>query len=223
MLVLALDTATPALTVGLVRVDAGVETLEIVAAHVQVDARRHGELLTPAITTMLDEAGVKPADLGAIVAGLGPGPFTGLRVGLATAAALADAIGIPVYGVCSLDGIRTPAEPTLVATDARRREIYWATYVAGQRVHGPAVDRPQEVVQRLPELGVSAMVGAGAEMYADVLGLPLQDSRYPTVARLVERAADRIRAGAAADPLTPLYLRRPDVTMPTARKPVTPV
>ncbi len=220
MLVLALDTATPALTVGLVRVDEGARTL---AAHVQVDARRHGELLTPAITTMLDEAGVKPADLDAVVAGLGPGPFTGLRVGLATAAALADAIAIPVYGVCSLDGIRTPAEPTLVATDARRREIYWATYVQGQRVDGPSVDRPQEVAARLAELGVTAMAGAGAEMYADVLGLPLLDARYPTVATLVERAADRIRAGAPADPLTPLYLRRPDVTMPSARKPVTPV
>jgi tRNA threonylcarbamoyl adenosine modification protein YeaZ len=220
MLVLALDTATPALTVGLVRVDEAVQTL---AAHVQVDARRHGELLTPAITTMLEEAGVKPADLDAIVAGLGPGPFTGLRVGLATAAALGDAVGIPVYGVCSLDGIRTPAEPTLVATDARRREIYWASYVEGQRVHGPAVNRPQEVAQRLPELGVTAMAGAGAELYADVLGLPLRDSRYPTVATLVERAADRVRIGAPADPLTPLYLRRPDVTMPTARKPVTPV
>jgi tRNA threonylcarbamoyl adenosine modification protein YeaZ len=220
MLVLALDTATPALTVGLVRVDEGVET---VAAHVQVDARRHGELLTPSITTILQDAGVKPADLDAIVAGLGPGPFTGLRVGLATAAALADAVGIPAYGVCSLDGVRTAAEPTLVATDARRREIYWATYVDGQRVHGPSVDRPQRVADRLPELGVTAMAGAGAEMYADVLGLPLRDSRYPTVATLVERAADRVRAAAPADPLTPLYLRRPDVTLATARKPVTPV
>jgi tRNA threonylcarbamoyl adenosine modification protein YeaZ len=217
MLVLALDTATPALTVGVAKDG------QLLAGRVRLDPRRHSELLTPAIAAVLAEAGVGVDELRAVVAGVGPGPFTGLRVGLATAAALADAIGIPAYAVCSLDAIEVPAAPTLVATDARRREVYWATYENGERLTGPAVDRPQEIAERLSELRVTAMAGAGAELYADVLGLPLTDARYPTAERLIAAAANRIREGAPGDPLTPLYLRRPDVTIAAERKPVTPV
>lgn len=217
MLVLALDTATPALTVGLV--DVGDRT-ELLAESVRVDPRRHGELLSPAIAAVLFESGHKPADLAAVVAGLGPGPFTGLRVGLATAEALADALAIPAYGVCSLDAVDLPDEPTLVATDARRKEVYWATYRDGVRESGPAVDRPADLAKRLPELGVTAMAGAGAELYRDILRLPLTDARYPTAANLVARATDRIFARAKTEILTPLYLRRPDVTIAAARKPV---
>jgi tRNA threonylcarbamoyl adenosine modification protein YeaZ len=220
MLVLAVDTATPALTVGLARLT---DTVEMLAARVQVDARRHAELLTPAISAVLAQAGRTPADLGAVVAGVGPGPFTGLRVGLATAAPFADAIGIPVYGVCSLDAVPVGPGPTLVATDARRREVYWATYTGGRRAAGPEVERPQDLAPRLPELGVTAMAGAGAVLYAEVLGLPLLDSPYPTAEALVRLAADRIRAGAPTEQLTPLYLRRPDVTMAAGPKSVTPV
>jgi tRNA threonylcarbamoyl adenosine modification protein YeaZ len=217
MLVLALDTATPALTVGLADVSTRIESL---AGSVQVDPRRHGELLAPAITAVLAGSGNKPTDLAAVVAGLGPGPFTGLRVGLATAQALADALAIPVYGVCSLDAIDVPAEPTLVATDARRKELYWATYRAGMRDSGPAVDRPAELAERLPELGVTAMAGAGADLYRDMLPLPLTDARYPTAENLIARAAERILGKSRTEILTPLYLRRPDVTIAAARKPV---
>lgn len=217
MLVLALDTATPALTVGLADVGTRIEPL---AGRVQVDPRRHGELLTPAITAVLSESGHKPTDLAAVVAGLGPGPFTGLRVGLATAEALADALAIPVYGVCTLDAIEVPDEPTLVATDARRKEVYWATYRDGVREAGPGVDRPADLVDRLPELGVTAMAGDGAHLYRDVLALPLTDARYPTAERLIARAAERIVGRSSTEILTPLYLRRPDVTIAAARKPV---
>jgi tRNA threonylcarbamoyladenosine biosynthesis protein TsaB len=217
MLVLALDTATPALTVGLADVGTRIEPL---AGSVQVDPRRHGELLSPAITAVLSESGHKPTDLAAVVAGLGPGPFTGLRVGLATAEALADALAIPVYGVCSLDAVDVPAEPTLVATDARRKEVYWATYRGGIRESGPAVDRPADLAERLPELNVTAMAGAGAELYRDVLPLPLTEARYPTAENLVAHAAERILGKAGTEILTPLYLRRPDVTIAAARKPV---
>ena len=97
-----------------------------------VDARAHGELLAPGIEWVLAEGGVRPADLTAIVAGLGPGPFTGLRVGLVTAASMGQALAVPTYGVCSLDGIGAlTSDVTLVATDARRKEVYWAVYDRG--------------------------------------------------------------------------------------------
>src|SRR4051812_37296571 len=107
----------------------GPRRLELVAESIVVDARAHGEQLAPGIAAVLAEAGVRPRDLAAIVAGLGPGPFTGLRVGLVTAGVLGDTLGIPSYGVCSLDGLGagTTGE-VLVATDARRKEVYWAAY-----------------------------------------------------------------------------------------------
>ena len=106
VLVLALDTSTPASTAALVEVTA--DGMKGVAERRTVDPRAHGELLAPEIAAVLAEAGVRPRDLAAIVAGLGPGPFTGLRVGLATAASMGQALGIPTYGVCSLDAWAAP-------------------------------------------------------------------------------------------------------------------
>ncbi|HEX9338173.1 MAG TPA: tRNA (adenosine(37)-N6)-threonylcarbamoyltransferase complex dimerization subunit type 1 TsaB, partial [Pseudonocardiaceae bacterium] len=100
MIVLAIDTATPAVTAGLVRLD---PTTEVLATRVTVDARAHGELLTPHITAVLAEAGIGFDLVDAIVCGTGPGPFTGLRVGMVTAASLGHALGVPVHGVCTLD------------------------------------------------------------------------------------------------------------------------
>jgi tRNA A37 threonylcarbamoyladenosine modification protein TsaB len=97
VLLLAFDTATPAVTVAL-RGDEGV-----LAEHTEIDARRHGELLAPGIEKVLADAGCSRTDLTGVVVGVGPGPFTGLRVGLMTARALGDALDIPVYGVCTLD------------------------------------------------------------------------------------------------------------------------
>lgn len=219
MLTLAIDTATPAVTAGLCRVEA--DGVELLADRATVDARRHGELLAVSIRSALDEAGADTSDLAAVVVGLGPGPFTGLRVGIVTAAAIADAAGIPAYGVCSLDGIAVNGR-MLVATDARRKEIYWATYVDGRRMVGPAVDKPASVAERLPELDVDTMAGAGAAMYADVLGLPLAEPHYPSVASLVQVAAERVLTAAPSDTLAPLYLRRPDAMPAAQRKQVTP-
>jgi tRNA threonylcarbamoyl adenosine modification protein YeaZ len=127
-------------------------------------------------------------DLSAVVVGCGPGPFTGLRVGMATAAAYGHALGIPVRGVCSLDaiGIEMTGE-VLVVTDARRREVYWARYRDGVRVDGPNVNAPADV--------------PGA---AEALERP---PVYPTAAGLVRAVADW---SAEPEPLIPLYLRRPD-------------
>jgi tRNA threonylcarbamoyl adenosine modification protein YeaZ len=213
VLVLVVDTSTPAVTAALVRVDdSGVALVE---ERRHVDARAHGELLAPAIDDLL----AKPHELTAIVAGLGPGPFTGLRVGLVTAASMGHALSIPTYGVCSLDGIGALTSGVcLVATDARRREIYWAAYDDGVRVGEPAVDRPAEVLARVEPRPAHA-AGDGAVLYADVLGLPVTaEPRYPQAAPLAEAALDRIRTSAPSEILTPLYLRRPDAVEPGARK-----
>lgn len=215
MLVLAIDTSSAAVTAAVVALDDAVRPL---AQRVTVDARAHGERLAPSIAQCLAEAGATPRELDAIVAGVGPGPFTGLRVGLVTAAAMADALRIPAYGVCSLDGIAAavPPQALLVAADARRREVFWARYVDGVRVEGPDVSRPVDV----STVDSAATAGAGARLYADVWGLPLLDVDYPDPTALVRLAASRIRDHAPADPLTPLYLRRPDAVEPGARKAV---
>ena len=137
-----------------------------------------------------------------MVVGCGPGPFTGLRVGMATAAAYGHALGIPVHGVCSLDAIggQTTGE-TLVVTDARRREVYWARYRDGVRIDGPAVNAPADV-----DPGVARAV-AGSPEHAALFGLPLCEPSYPTPAGLVAAVTDWSDNPA---PLVPLYLRRPD-------------
>ena len=143
MLLLAFDTSTPAVTVALH------DGSQVLASHTVVDARRHGELLAPGIAQVLADARSSASDLTGIAVGVGPGPFTGLRIGLMTARAMGDALAIPVTGVCTLDVLAAAvvsAQPFLVATDARRREVYWATYDAsGTRIDGPHVERPADV------------------------------------------------------------------------------
>lgn len=212
MFVLAIDTSSPAVTAGIVTADGAP-----VAVRSAVAPRGHGELLAPAIADCLSEARLAPRDIGGVVAGVGPGPYTGLRVGLVTAAAFADALGVPTYGVCSLDaiGLACAEEPSLlVATDARRREVYWARYVDGARAGEPAVDRPAEVSLD----GLTAVAGAGVDLYD--WPLRVRPERYPEPAALVRLAHDRLTAGAAGEPLTPLYLRHPDAVVPGAPKPV---
>ncbi|MCZ2848396.1 tRNA (adenosine(37)-N6)-threonylcarbamoyltransferase complex dimerization subunit type 1 TsaB [Modestobacter sp. VKM Ac-2978] len=218
MLVLALDTATPTLVVGLAevtsaRVDGAQllpaqRTVAVLAERALPSGNRHAELLTPAIREVLAEAGVPMRRVEAFVVGLGPGPFTGLRVGVVTAAALGDAIGTTVYGVCSLDAVGDGARS--VVTDARRKEVHWATYDdAGARLTGPGVDRPEEAPVTDP------VVGDGR--FAERLGREVVAAEVTTAGLL--RAAlplfDRPPA-----PLEPLYLRRPDAVPSVTRKPV---
>lgn len=199
MIVLALDTATPAVTAGIVEIDGAISTL---AERTIVDARAHAERLTPNVVAALADCGKTMADLNAVVVGCGPGPFTGLRVGMATAAAYGQALGIPVHGVCTLDAIggATRGE-VLVVTDARRREVYWARYRDGVRVAGPEVNAPAEVNAE----GVQWVAGSPA--LAATFGLPVIGPEYPTAAELVAAVPDW---AAEPDPLVPLYLRRPD-------------
>ncbi|UMP02110.1 tRNA (adenosine(37)-N6)-threonylcarbamoyltransferase complex dimerization subunit type 1 TsaB [Amycolatopsis sp. EV170708-02-1] len=217
MLVLAIDTSTPAVTAGLVALDGDV--LESRGDRVTVDPRAHGELITPHALEAVKAAGVTLRDLDAIVCGVGPGPFTGLRAGMATAASLAHALGIPAYPVCSLDAIAAdvaPGEaPFLVLTDARRREVYWAAYAAdGSRTDGPHVERPADLQTTL-----KVAAGDGALLYADALGVQPIEPRFPSPIGLVKAAHKDFNSEPA--PLTPLYLRRPDAVEPAARKKVT--
>jgi tRNA threonylcarbamoyl adenosine modification protein YeaZ len=224
VLVLAIDTATPAVTAGVVQleVDAVPRTL---AQRVTIDAKAHGELLIPHLREALAEAGRTMADVDAIVCGSGPGPFTGLRVGMVTAAALGQALGKPVYPVPTVDAIAVEARSghrLLVATDARRREVYWAVYdETGARVEGPHVDKPADLAERLPALNVASAAGQGAEIYADVLDQPIVLAPFPSPHGLVAVAAADLVAKAEPGPMTPLYLRRPDAVVPTGRKRVT--
>ena len=201
-IVLAIDTATPAVTAGIV--EQGPSGVEVLAERVTVDPRAHAEQLTPNVLAALSDAGLAMADLVAVVIGCGPGPFTGLRVGMATAAAYGHALGIPVHGVCSLDaiGVDTTGE-VLVVTDARRREVYWAQYRDGVRIAGPAVNAPGDVLAGVPT-NVAAI--AGSEEHAALFELPRLAPVRPTSSGLV-RVADW---SAPPAPLIPLYLRRPD-------------
>jgi tRNA threonylcarbamoyladenosine biosynthesis protein TsaB len=200
-IVLTIDTATPAVTAAIVRVPDGAAA-EVLAECRTEDPRAHAERLTPNVLAALAEAGLAMVDLQAVVVGCGPGPFTGLRVGMATAAAYGHALDIPVHGVCSLDGIgaRT-AGGTLVVTDARRREVYWARYRDGVRIDDPAVDAPADV----PTEGVTAI--AGSPEHAALFDLPLLGPHFPEPAGLVAAVSDWDSEPA---PLVPLYLRRPD-------------
>lgn len=229
MLILGLDTATPAVTVALH--DGGQPLAQLVT----VDAHRHAELLAPAVSRVIADAGAERGDLTGIAVGVGPGPYTGLRVGLVTARVLGAALDIPVYGVCTLDVIAADANGGyggpgvspggfFVATDARRREVYWAEYDSGgRRVAGPSVNAPADVDARgLP------VAGEGALLYPDHLPNGTGPT-YPAATSLCRLVTDSLKAGApgAGDekapllPPDPLYLRRPDAREPGAPKRVT--
>jgi tRNA threonylcarbamoyl adenosine modification protein YeaZ len=225
VLVLALDTATEVVTVGLLEVPAAGGPATVLAARVRPGARQHGEQLMPAVLEVCAAAGHQLADVDAVVCGAGPGPFTGLRVGLVSAAGLGDALGVPVYGVCSLDAVAAVAldvagggvggsaldvagggvggsaaggvgEPLLVVSDARRREVYWAAYdETGRRVAGPAVDTPSALAERVTELGVRRVAGPVAAEHAELLGL----AEYPAAGAALAPSPAGLVAAAGAD------------------------
>jgi tRNA threonylcarbamoyl adenosine modification protein YeaZ len=132
---LAIDTSSSKTIVGIV--EDGIVLYE--KSH--QGATDHGRALSELVAEALKVA--KPAHQ--VVVGMGPGPFTGLRVGIAFAQTFALSRQIPVIGICSLDAIAIDRAEYTVAIDARRKEIYWASYKDGLRVAGPAVNKPAEV------------------------------------------------------------------------------
>lgn len=210
--VLVLDTATTAVVTGVVEVAAD-GTATTLAERIITDQRRHAEILTTLMREVLAESGTAGADLAAVVVGCGPGPFTGLRVGMATGAAYADALGLPAYGVGTLDAIdlaQPASEPgtRLVLIDARRREVYWALYAGGQRIAGPDVEAPDLLVTRLADDKPTRVLAE--PRFAERFGFDGVDSVTPTAASLAAAATTRILEQAPTESLTPLYLRRPD-------------
>jgi len=208
---LAFDTATPYVTVALH------DGEDVVAERRSEQRMKHGEQLAPLIEQVLADAGIVRQDLTALAVGIGPGPFTGLRVGLVTARTLAFVLEIPVYGVCSLDVIAVEAalrgEPVgadfVVATDARRKEVYLASYDdQGRRLDGPEVVRPADAATD------DAVAGEGAVFYPEAFPQG-RGPTLPSAGWLARAVAEELAE--LHDP-EPMYLRRPDAIAPGAPK-----
>jgi tRNA threonylcarbamoyladenosine biosynthesis protein TsaB len=207
---LAFDTATPHVTVAL-------HDGEDVVVELRAErSMKHAEQLAPLIEQAMARAGIVRQDLTAIAAGVGPGPFTGLRVGLVTARTLAFVLEIPVYGVCSLDVLAVEAADSgavstefVVATDARRKEVYLARYdERGNRLEGPVVDKPATLATD------DVVVGEGGLLYPDAF--PHRAGPAAPSAGWLARVVAEERAE-LCDP-EPLYLRRPDAEAAHAPK-----
>ena len=218
MLLLALDTSTTAITVALH------DGSSVLAESTTLDARGHAEHLAPGLVRVLEQAGVAPRDITDVAVGLGPAPFTGLRVGIVTARTLALSVNAAIHGVCSLDALAHEAWRTgvvsdgalLVATDARRKEVYWARYAVAAggaaRVTEPAVALPGDLP---PDVAVLPTVGRGPVLYPQDFGqhgIPLDVS----AGWLADLVVGRLARGVAVDEQEPLYLRRPDA-VPSVR------
>ena len=167
--VLAIDTSTSRTSVAII------DGESIIFSGYKDGATAHG----PSLPALVQEA-LAISDVDEVVVGMGPGPFTGLRVGIAFAHSFALARGIPVRGVCSLDAIAAQINDNdfIVTVDARRKEVYWARYTDGVRVGEPAVNFPSDV--------------SGAPIHADL---------FPDMQSLVKLPGNITE---------PIYLRRPD-------------
>ncbi len=207
---LVIDTAT-GINIGLAHDGVGVD------ARTDTDSRRHVERLQPMIAGLLAAHAITASDLGSIGVGVGPGPFTGLRIGIVTARTLGLVAGVAVRGFVTLDAIALTARAAgrvnggefAVITDARRRELYWATYTAeGVRTSGPKVSAPGHI----PDLPV---IGPGIEAFPEVFAhRAVLDARHHLDAALIAaRLGELVDEG-----LEPQYLRSPDAEIPKTRK-----
>ncbi|MDH6237979.1 tRNA (adenosine(37)-N6)-threonylcarbamoyltransferase complex dimerization subunit type 1 TsaB [Cryobacterium sp. CG_9.6] len=207
-MLLAIDTSAGT-SVAVVDLDRGV-----ISERREADTMRHAEVIGGMIRECLDEAGITAHDLSGVVGGMGPGPFTGLRVGIAAARVFALGAGKPLVPVVSHDAVAFGAYhsghqgPLLVVTDARRREVYWSAYSEAdahgvpRRIGAPGLAKPAELLETSFEHVALARLDA-ATVSAGDLGMVAEFS----FAAGLPFAAD-----------APLYLRSPDVTMPNGRK-----
>ncbi|SHW79403.1 peptidase M22, glycoprotease [Mycobacteroides abscessus subsp. abscessus] len=206
---------------------------QVLSRRMDERARHHDEVLLEMIDAALVEAGASRADISCVVAGRGPGPFTGLRVGLVTARSIATILGARLIGLPSLDAIaleaakESPDAKTIaVALDARRREVYWALYeVSGGfsdassreivRTFEPGVAAPAEVASSLAAADV--LVGSGAHLYPEILP-PTGELRHADAGFLIEAALSAEARGEDLSSTEPLYLREADAAKPKRRK-----
>lgn len=203
-MLLAFDTATSRVTVALH------DGSSVVASYDADEGMRHGEMLAPGIERVLADAGAGIADVDTVAVGVGPGPFTGLRVGLVTARVLGLTRGVRVHGVCTLDVVALEAardglDEVTVVTDARRKEVYLAVYGGGRRVSGPEVVLPADARVSGP------VVGRGTAMYPAAFPGARPGPQHPSAAVLADGVARGELELLAPDPL---YLRRPDAAEP---------
>lgn len=205
MLVLAIDTATAQTSVAVG------ERGGVLAAQRQTHARRHAEVLVPMVDDVLQAARFAQDQVELIVVDVGPGAYTGLRVGIATAQALGFALGVPVRGVLSVDVLAAGsqlAEPFTAAVDARRSQLFWASYAhATRRLDGPFVTGAEDVSSR-----TGPVVGGAGTPFTATFG-DVREPSLPDAAHAVQLVVDAA-VPALRDPV-PVYLRRPDVTVST--------
>ena len=176
-----------------------------------VDHGMQGELTAELISQVVADSGLEISEITDVAVGVGPGPFTGLRVGLVTAAVFAHARNIPIHGICSLDAIAFDyAKPCVVVTDARRKELYWARY-EGKRIGEPQVSKPEDLLAQFPD---SEFVGPGAQLYPDFISGKVSELKAGSLAKLFATGTAQL-----VD-VSPMYLRKPDAVEPTTRKSV---
>lgn len=207
----------------------------VLASRLEGDGRHHAERLAPAVAAALRDAGTARAELTAIAVGVGPGPYTSLRIGLVTARVMGHALGVPVHGICSLDALAEQAatdpgvgrllggRDLLVTADARRREVYWARYRERDgrrsRVEGPAVASPGAV-----PVEDALVVGRGVALYPETFGTDAAavadgvDAGTLASLAAAELSGTADPSGGLLLPVEPLYLRPPDAVEPTSRK-----
>lgn len=186
----------------------------VIAEHTEPDTRRHAEVIGELVSLCLAESGAQVAELSGVAIGMGPGPFTGLRVGIAAGNAFAFGAGKPAVRVVSHDAIAFArylagaSGPLLVVTDARRREVYWSTYSGADdaglplRADAPGLARPDDLAAAVP----------GFEGYAR---LDADTVSAGSLGMLAETMFLERRPFAGPEPL---YLRSPDVTLSAGPK-----
>ena len=236
MMLLGIDTSTASTSVAIA------DASGVLASSTHVGSRDHGAFLAPAIAECLDRAGLGVAALDGVAVGTGPGLYTGLRVGIATAAALAHARGIPIVGVCGLDVLArtaaraartaeasTAAEAEVLATiDARRGQVFWARYAPASdaerswvRLDGPRVSGRDELDAAIAAR-IEHALASGAPAPRIVGEVATDEVAYPDAGELLRIARPLLADagdgyGGAAD-LVPLYLREADVRIGWAER-----
>ena len=208
MIVLGLDTCLNACSVAVLDGD------RVLAHHSETMARGHQERLAPMAQAVMAEAGLAFDRLDRIGATVGPGSFTGLRVGVAFAKGLASALSVPAIGIGVLEALGAEGKGLVAAAvDARRDQIYLQVFENGEALMAPDGLAITDALARLAELAMGrdiTLIGSGA---------PLLASALPGAVILTPEGCDarhvaRLAAGRAATPIRPLYLRAPDAKLP---------